>query len=223
MNKAELIEVISDHLGDRRAAKNAVEVVVDTITRTVAKGEKVAISGFGVFERLERPARLARNPATGERVRVRKTAVPKFRPGSQFKDVVSGAKKLPKTAASTGRSAAGAATATARGAAGTTSRVASATKTATKTAATKAAATAKTAATKTAATKSGASKTAATKTAATKMAATKTTATKPAAVKTAATKTAATKTAATKRAATKTAAQPGTTRTPAKRARPSAY
>src|SRR5512135_364582 len=75
VNKAELIEVISDHLGDRRAAKHAVEAVVDTITRTVAKGEKVAISGFGVFERLERPARIARNPATGAQVRVRKTSV----------------------------------------------------------------------------------------------------------------------------------------------------
>ena len=95
MNKAELIETIATRLGDnKRTASEAVEAVIDTITRTVAKGEKVAITGFGIFEKVERAARTARNPATGASVKVKKTSVPKFRPGTHLKGVVSGATKL---------------------------------------------------------------------------------------------------------------------------------
>jgi DNA-binding protein HU-beta len=94
VNKAGLIEVVSEKLGDRRTASTAVEAVVDAITRAVAKGEKVGISGFGVFERVERAARTARNPTTGEAVRLDRTTVPKFRPGQGFKDIVSGAKEV---------------------------------------------------------------------------------------------------------------------------------
>ena len=65
MNKADLIEALAERLGDKKAATAAVEAVVDTVTRAVVKGEKVAIAGFGVFERVERAARTARNPATG--------------------------------------------------------------------------------------------------------------------------------------------------------------
>lgn len=95
MNKAELIDSIAGRLGDKRSASQAVEAVIDTITRTVARGEKVAITGFGIFEKVERAARIARNPATGAKVKVKKTSVPKFRPGTQLKAVVSGATKLP--------------------------------------------------------------------------------------------------------------------------------
>ena len=99
MNKAELIDAVRDRLGiDKKTADSAVEAVIDTITRTVAAGEKVAITGFGVFERVERGARTARNPATGATVKVKKTSVPKFRAGSNFKDVVSGAKKVARVA-----------------------------------------------------------------------------------------------------------------------------
>ena len=94
MNKAELIDAITERLGDKKTAAHAVEAVVDTITRAVAKGEKVAVTGFGVFEKQVRGARVARNPATGASIRLKKTAVPKFRPGTHFKEVVSGAKKL---------------------------------------------------------------------------------------------------------------------------------
>ena len=81
MNKAQLIDPLSAQLGSKKAATDAVEAVLDTITRAVAKGEKVAITGFGSFEKVARPARTGRNPRTGERVKVKKTAVPKFRPG----------------------------------------------------------------------------------------------------------------------------------------------
>jgi DNA-binding protein HU-beta len=123
VNKAELIDSIAGRLGDKRAASEAVEAVIDTITRTVARGEKVAITGFGIFEKVERAARMARNPATGARVKVKKTSVPKFRPGTQLKAVVSGATKLapvkaaPAKAAPARGRAAGAAKATAKKAA----------------------------------------------------------------------------------------------------------
>ncbi len=94
MNKSDLIEVVTARLGDRRTASTAVEAVVDAITRAVAKGEKVGISGFGVFEPVDRAARTARNPTTGEAVRLEQTRVPKFRPGQGFKDIVSGAKEV---------------------------------------------------------------------------------------------------------------------------------
>ncbi|BBX48932.1 hypothetical protein GCM10009641_00220 [Mycobacterium cookii] len=96
MNKAELIDALTDKLGsDRRSATAAVENVVDTIVRAVHKGESVTITGFGVFEQRRRAARVARNPRTGETVKVKPTSVPAFRPGAQFKAVVAGAQRLP--------------------------------------------------------------------------------------------------------------------------------
>jgi DNA-binding protein HU-beta len=96
VNKAELIDVLTEKLGtDRRHATAAVENFVDTVVRAVQKGESVTITGFGVFEQRRRAARVARNPRTGETVKVKPTSVPAFRPGAQFKAVVSGAQKLP--------------------------------------------------------------------------------------------------------------------------------
>src|SRR4051794_31053520 len=100
LNKSQLIEALSNHFeGNKKAAAHALESVIDTITREVAKGEKVAITGFGAFERAVRPARMVRNPRTGERTRAKKTAVPKFRAGADLKAVVSGAKKPPAAVA----------------------------------------------------------------------------------------------------------------------------
>ena len=96
MNKAELIDELTRKLNtDRRQATDAVENVVDTIVRAVHKGDSVTITGFGVFEQRRRAARVARNPRTGETVKVKPTSVPAFRPGAQFKAVVSGAQRLP--------------------------------------------------------------------------------------------------------------------------------
>lgn len=95
MNKAELIDVLTEKMGtDRRTATDAVEHVVDTIVRAVHKGQSVTITGFGVFEQRKRAARVARNPRTGETVKVKPTSVPAFRPGAQFKAVIAGKQKL---------------------------------------------------------------------------------------------------------------------------------
>ena len=169
MNRAELIDAIRDRMGvDKRHAETAVDAVFDTIQRAVAQGEKVALSGFGVFEKVDRAARTGRNPRTGETVKVKKTSVPKFRPGTQFKGVVSGAVKLGKVADAATKAAAKSTAATAR----STARTAVA-------GPAKAASAARGAAKKaTKATKAPAKRAAATKTTATKTAAKKTTAKK---------------------------------------------
>lgn len=96
MNKAQLVEAIADKVGGRQNAAEAVDAVLDAIVRAVVAGDRVSVTGFGSFEKVDRPARYARNPQTGERVRVKKTSVPRFRAGQGFKDLVSGSKKLPK-------------------------------------------------------------------------------------------------------------------------------
>jgi DNA-binding protein HU-beta len=96
VNKAQLVEAIADKLGGRQQAADAVDAVLDAIVRATVAGDRVSVTGFGSFEKVDRPARYARNPQTGERVRVKKTSVPRFRAGQGFKDLVSGSKKLPR-------------------------------------------------------------------------------------------------------------------------------
>ena len=177
MNRAELIDQIRDRLGvDKRSAENAVDVVFDTIQRAVAAGEKVAVTGFGVFEKVDRAARTGRNPRTGAAVKIKKTSVPKFRPGTQFKGVVSGAVKLGKVAdaatKAAAKSAGASARSTARSATSAPGRAAKAARGAAKKAATPArkATTKKTAAKKTTAKKATTKKATTKKTAAKKTA-----------------------------------------------------
>src|SRR5215218_3627418 len=100
VNKSQLIDALAARYeGNKKAAAHALESVLDTITREVAKGEKVAITGFGSFEKRVREARWVRNPATGQRMKSKRTTVPKFAAGADLKAVVSGAKKLPAMAA----------------------------------------------------------------------------------------------------------------------------
>ena len=102
MNKAELIEALAQHYdGSKADATKALNAVVQTITYSAAAGEKVAITGFGVFEKVDRPARMVRNPRTGERKEAAATSVPRFRPGTELKAYVSGARPVPATGAET--------------------------------------------------------------------------------------------------------------------------
>ena len=123
MNKTDLINQLAERLdGDKKAAQAAVEGIIDLVQREVQKGRSVSISGFGVFEKRLRAARTARNPRTGEAVKVKKTTVPAFRPGKYFKDVIAGTVKLPKPTGkpTSARAAAAAAKAPATAAAKTT-------------------------------------------------------------------------------------------------------
>jgi DNA-binding protein HU-beta len=94
-NKAQFVEALAERLdGDKKRAAAALDAVIDTVYAAVAKGERVALTGFGVFEKRERAARTARNPATGAAVKVKKTSVPAFRAGAEFKAITSGARKV---------------------------------------------------------------------------------------------------------------------------------
>ena len=103
-NKAQFVELLAERLdGDKKKAQAALDAVIDTVYHAVSKGERVALTGFGVFEKRERAARTARNPATGATVKVKKTSVPAFRAGAEFKAITSGAKKLAKAPAKRAR------------------------------------------------------------------------------------------------------------------------
>ncbi|MFJ4848891.1 MULTISPECIES: HU family DNA-binding protein [unclassified Streptomyces] len=201
MNKAQLVEAIADKLGGRQQAAEAVDAVLDAIVRATVNGDRVSVTGFGSFERVERPARYARNPQTGERVRVKKTSVPRFRAGQGFKDLVSGTKKLPKAGeVSVKKAPKGSLTG------GVTAK-----------ATTKKAAAKKTTAKKAVTTKAAAKKTTAAKTTAKKTTAAKATAKKATAKKTTAKKATAKKTAPAKKAPAKSAARKTATKRAAKR------
>ena len=117
MNKSQLVDTLATRFdGNRKSAAHALESVLDTITREVAKGEKVAITGFGSFEKRVRDSRWVRNPRTGERIKAKKTSIPKFSAGADLKAVVSGAKKLPKLTLAAAAAPAKAAAAKASGA-----------------------------------------------------------------------------------------------------------
>jgi DNA-binding protein HU-beta len=95
VNKSELIDALAARLeGSKKDATTAVESVLEHITRSVVAGEKVALAGFGTFQKVARKARTARNPLTGAAVKVKATSVIKFKPAVQLKEVVSGARKL---------------------------------------------------------------------------------------------------------------------------------
>ncbi len=99
MNKADLIDNVSARLGhSKKDVTDIVDAFLHETKKAVAKGNKVAVSGFGVFESTARKARIGRNPRTGEAVKIKATKLPKFRPGAEFKGVVSGAKKIAEPA-----------------------------------------------------------------------------------------------------------------------------
>ncbi|HZC72196.1 MAG TPA: HU family DNA-binding protein [Jatrophihabitans sp.] len=117
-NKAQLVEMLAERLdGDRKRAAAALDAVIDSVYAAIARGEKVAISGFGVFERRERAARTARNPATGAQVEVAASRVPAFRPGAEFKAIASGARGFTQEGTARAQAAVGKAAARVRDAA----------------------------------------------------------------------------------------------------------
>ena len=108
MNKAELIDALAGRLGDKKTATQALDAVLAEVQSAVTKGDRVAITGFGVFEKRVRAARTARNPRTGEAVKVKKTSVPAFRAGASFREMVASG-KVPKVAPAKKTAAKGAA------------------------------------------------------------------------------------------------------------------
>ena len=90
MNKAELIELIANKTGtSKRQSEECVDLVIGAITKSVAKGEKVTLVGFGTFERRDRRARKGRDPRSGVAIDIPAKKVPAFSAGKQFKQAVN--------------------------------------------------------------------------------------------------------------------------------------
>ena len=89
MNKASLVDVVHAKIaGTKKTAEDAVDVLFETITKELAKGEEVAISGFGSFFVKKRESRMGVNPRTGEKIQIAATVTPKFRAGKALKVAV---------------------------------------------------------------------------------------------------------------------------------------
>jgi DNA-binding protein HU-beta len=101
LNRKELVDAIQKHT---EVARGDVDKVLGSLIQhtqvAVKKGDRVSLVGFGTFERRDRKARVARNPRSGEQVRVKATKVPVFRAGQSFRDVVAGKAAAPKLTAS---------------------------------------------------------------------------------------------------------------------------
>jgi len=89
MNKADLADAVHAKLGGTKVqAEEVVDMIFESITNSLKKGEEVSIAGFGIFTVKHRLARQARNPRTGAMVNVAAMKVPKFRAGKALKDTV---------------------------------------------------------------------------------------------------------------------------------------
>ncbi len=88
MNKGELVNEVAKVVGKKKAAEDAVNSVLGTITNSLKKGDKVTLIGFGTFSVQKRAARTGRNPQTGKAIKIRAKRVPKFVAGKKLKDVV---------------------------------------------------------------------------------------------------------------------------------------
>ena len=90
MTKAQLVTMIKDKAGlaSKKEAEAALNAVIDSITETLAKGEKIQLVGFGTFEVRERAARECINPQTKAKVKVPASKVPAFKAGQALKNIV---------------------------------------------------------------------------------------------------------------------------------------
>jgi DNA-binding protein HU-beta len=101
LNRKELVDAIQKHTEVARADVDKVlGSLIQHTQDAVKKGDRVSLVGFGTFERRDRKARVARNPRSGETVKVKATKVPVFRAGQSFRDVVAGKAAAPKLAPS---------------------------------------------------------------------------------------------------------------------------
>jgi DNA-binding protein HU-beta len=125
LNRKELVDAIQKHTEVARADVDKVlGSLIQHTQAAVKKGDRVSLVGFGTFERRDRKARMARNPRSGEAVRVKATKVPVFRAGQSFRDIVGGKAPAPKLTAPRAASRAGGARASSSRARTSTTRAA---------------------------------------------------------------------------------------------------
>lgn len=97
MNKSELIEAVAKNAELSKAdAEKALNAVIATVVKAVAKGDSVTLVGFGTFKPVKRAARTGRNPATGAALKIAASTAPKFTAGATFKTAVAGKKAKKK-------------------------------------------------------------------------------------------------------------------------------
>ena len=90
MNKADLIDAIAKDVSIAKSATaNVIDSFIETEKRSLKKGEKVTLMGFGSWEERERAARVGRNPQTGKEIKIKAKKVPKFNPGKELKEAVA--------------------------------------------------------------------------------------------------------------------------------------
>jgi DNA-binding protein HU-beta len=90
MNKSELVEAISNETGLTKTKSNeVVNTIVKTISESLAKGDKVSLTGFGTWSTNDRPERKGRNPKTGEEITIPSKRVAKFKPGNELTKTVN--------------------------------------------------------------------------------------------------------------------------------------
>ena len=95
MNKAQFIAALAPHFnGSKKEAAHAVDIVFDTITRNMSAGNDVMINDFGKFKKVDRKARMGRNPFTGETIKIKASKKARFLPAKGLKEVISGERKL---------------------------------------------------------------------------------------------------------------------------------
>jgi DNA-binding protein HU-beta len=103
MNRTELTAAVAEQAGgDVATARRYLDAAIETIARRVADGERVIITGFGTFERTARAARTARNPRTGQAIRVNATSVARFTVGQTFKSMVASSHPVPADSTAAG-------------------------------------------------------------------------------------------------------------------------
>ena len=89
MNKASIVEKVHEILGSTKVqAEQVVDTIIESIIGSLKKGDEVSIAGLGIFSAKQRAARTARNPRTGEAIKVAAMRVPKFRAAKALKDAV---------------------------------------------------------------------------------------------------------------------------------------
>ena len=87
MNKSELVEAVASKLGDSKAqASRSVDAVVECIVSGLKQQEAVTIVGFGTFQKKNRPARMGRNPVTGEPIQIKPSTTVGFKPSQGLKE-----------------------------------------------------------------------------------------------------------------------------------------
>ena len=90
MNKTELVSAIAEKTGlSKKDSEKALAAAVETVTEALKAGDKVQLVGFGTFEVKERPARVGRNPRTGETTQIAASKLPAFKAGKALKDAVA--------------------------------------------------------------------------------------------------------------------------------------